>query len=246
MQSHDKVAVVTGGTRGIGKAIVRQLVKSGNRVAFTYLNNQKLAADLEAESDGKARAFKVDVRDFEQAKTFVDAVVHEWRTIDILVNNAGIRKDKTLVFLDADDWNDVLGTNLTGMYHITKHCVFYMIKQKSGRIVNISSTSGIVGIKGQTNYSSSKAGVIGFTKALAKEVALYNVSVNALAAGGIETDMTTSLSEKRKEELIKQVPCGRLGTVSEVAQIVSFLVDFERCPSYLTGSTIVFDGGIGN
>lgn len=244
----EKVAIVSGGSRGIGKEVVLAFVRKGAKVAFTYFENARAAEEVVQEASqypGEAKAFKVDIRDRDQVAAMVREVVGQWGTVDILVNNAGIRKDKTLPFMGKDDWNDVFATNVNGTYHLTQSAVFHMLKKKKGRIVNISSISGISGIAGQTNYSASKAAILGFTRSLAKEVAPYGVSVNAIVPGGAETDMLSGLSEKKLEELIQPVPMKRLCKPEEVAKVALFLADEELSPDYLTGAFINLDGGIG-
>lgn len=240
-----KVAIITGGTRGIGKAILLSLCKEGVLCAFTYLTNQELSENLlrDIESMGRrAIAARVDVRDYDGVKQFVDSVKDTFGGIDILINNAGITRDKSLFMMSREDWRDVIDTDLTGVFNVTRSCITTFLKQKSGIIVNISSSSGIHPLPGQTNYASAKAGVIGFTKALAKEVAPYNIRVNAVAPGFIETDMTRVLSEKYRERLIKTIPAGRFGTPEEVARVVLFLCSNES--AYITGQTIEIDGGL--
>lgn len=240
-----KVAVVTGGTRGIGRSIVLSLCREGVSCAFTYATRRELAETLlkDIESMGRrAIAARVDVRDYDGVKQFIDSVKDTFGRLDILINNAGITRDKSLFAMSKEDWKDVIDTDLTGVFNVTRSCITTFLKQKSGIIVNISSSSGIHPLPGQTNYASAKAGVIGFTKALAKEVAPYNIRVNAVAPGFIETDMTRALSEKYRERLIKTIPAGRFGTPEEVARVVLFLCSNES--AYITGQTIEIDGGL--
>src|SRR5207237_5502825 len=212
-----KVAIVTGGSRGIGRAIVQALARDGAKVAFTYVQN-KSAADEVADGD-KIVAFQADVTNFDQAKDLVKQVKEKFGRIDILVNNAGITRDKLLLMMSEKDWDDVLDTNLKGVFNLTKPVVGVMLRQRSGTILNITSISGIVGMAGQVNYSSSKAGMIGFTKALAKEVAKLNITVNALALGFIETDMIAILNSEYRNKALEQIPLGRFGKPEEVAEI---------------------------
>jgi len=239
----NKVAIVTGGTRGIGKAIVFQLIYQGAKVVFTYLKNDESAGiilDEIKELKGEAEAVKQDVRDFESATKVVQEAINRFGKIDILVNNAGIVKDKALMMMNEDDWEDVIKTNLTGYFNMARACIVTMLKQKSGNIVNISSVSGIIGRARQVNYSASKAGIIGFTKSLAKEVAAYNIRVNAVAPGFIETDMVSEV--KNKDELIKAIPLARFGKPEEIAKAVSFLLNDKA--GYITGQVIKIDGGL--
>jgi 3-oxoacyl-[acyl-carrier protein] reductase len=183
------------------------------------------------------------VRDFEGTKMLIERVKEDLGRLDILVNNAGITKDKSLMMMNKDDWSDVIDTDLTGVFNTTRACIITFLKQKSGNIVNISSVSGIHPLPGQVNYAAAKAGVIGFTKSLAKEVAPYNVRVNAVAPGFIKTDMTANLSEKYRENLNKMIPAGRFGAPDEVSRVVVFLLSDES--RYITGQVIQIDGGLG-
>ena len=248
MSLQNKVAIVSGGSRGIGRAIALLLAQKGAKVAITYQKREDAAREVIDQSQGfpgVIKAYPVDVKDMEQVKAFIKDIIREWNTIDIIVNNAGIRRDKTLAFLSSEEWNDVLTTNLTGAFHLTQAGILYMLKKRSGRVIFISSTSGITGIAGQTNYSSTKAGLIGFSRALAKEVAPYGIGVNVVAPGGIETDMIQDMPEEKRQKLLQGVPMGRLGKPEEVAQVVAFLADEDACPLYLTGSMITLDGGSG-
>lgn len=239
----NKTAIVTGGSRGIGKAIVLELIRNGAKVVFTYLKSADAAGlllDEIKEMSGEAEALKSDSRDYSQARNVIEETVKKFDSIDILVNNAGIVKDKALMFMEPSEWQEVIDTNLTGYFNMAKACIVTMMKQKSGNIVNISSVAGIVGLPRQVNYSSAKAGIVGLTKSLAKEVASYNIRVNAVAPGYIETDMTSSL--KNKDSLIKFIPSGRFGTPEEVAKAVIFLTSDKA--GYITGQVIKVDGGL--
>ncbi len=235
-----KVAIVTGGSRGIGRAIVQALAGEGANVAFTYAQN-KAQAD-EVANGNTVIGFQADVTNFAQAKDLVKQVKERFGRIDILVNNAGITRDKLIAMMSEKDWDDVIDTNLKGIFNITKPVVSAMLRQRSGTILNITSISGIVGMAGQTNYSSSKAGMIGFTKALAKELAKANITVNALALGFVETDMTSVLNEQYRAKALEQIPLGRFGKAEEMAQVALFMLSPKA--SYMTGQVLQLDGGL--
>jgi 3-oxoacyl-[acyl-carrier protein] reductase len=235
-----KVAIVTGGSRGIGRAIVQALAREGAMVAFTYVQN-KAAADEIANGDTVV-GYQADVANFDQAKDLVKQVKEKFGRIDILVNNAGITRDKLLLMMSEQDWDDVIDTNLKGAFNLTKPVVSVMLRQRSGTVLNISSISGIVGMGGQVNYSSSKAGMIGFTKALAKEIAKANITVNALALGFVETDMTGVLNAEYKTKALEQIPLGRFGKPEEMAEVALFMLSPRA--GYITGQVIQVDGGL--
>ncbi len=242
----DKVAIVTGGTRGIGRSITLALCREGADCVFTYAGNEALAEPLVHEirsMERRALSVRLDVRDFEGAKQLVEHTKKEFGRLDILVNNAGITRDRSLMMMSKEDWLDVIDTNLTGVFNTTRASIITFLKQKSGNIVNISSVGGIHPMPGQTNYAAAKAGVIGFTKSLAKEAAPYNIRVNAVAPGFIETDMTAALDEKYKNKLLNTIPLGRFGATDEVADVVVFLLSDRS--KYITGEVIQIDGGLG-
>ncbi|MEE9584996.1 MAG: 3-oxoacyl-[acyl-carrier-protein] reductase [Candidatus Brocadiales bacterium] len=245
MSLKGKVAVVTGGTRGIGRAIALELAKNGADVAFSYAKNVEKAKEVEGEIKKlgvRALPMQSDVADFAQSKEMVTNAIEQLGKIDLLVNNAGITRDKILMMMSEEDWRSVIDTNLTGVFNCSKAAVVPMMKQRSGCIINITSVSGLVGMAGQTNYSSSKAGIVGFTKALAKEVARRGVRVNAVAPGFIGTEMVEKLDQKYLDEMVKLVPLGRIGKAEEVASVVAFLASDEA--SYITGHVINIDGGL--
>ena len=240
MQLKDKVALVTGGTRGIGRAIVEALEADGARVAFTYASNSSLADEI---ANGTSLlAFQGDAADSDRAAEIVKEVREQLGQIDILVNNAGITRDKLLVRMNESDWTEVIDTNLKSVYNFSRPVTAAMLRQRAGTILNVSSVSGLMGMPGQTNYSASKAGMIGFTKALAKEVAKAHITVNALALGLIETDMTQAMNDEYRERALKEVPLGRMGRTAEIAEIARFLV--SPAAAYITGQVIQVDGGL--
>ncbi|MFP4417793.1 MAG: 3-oxoacyl-[acyl-carrier-protein] reductase [Chitinivibrionales bacterium] len=240
-----KNIIVTGGSRGIGKAIVTKLVSQGCRVAFNYRSNKELADELVESLDPSAeklRAFEADLSDADQAKGFVDRAREFLKDVDGLVNNAGITRDKMLFLMSPEEWDSVLNTNLNGYFNVTRNLIVQFMKNKKGSIVNITSVSGLVGMAGQTNYCASKAGIIGFTRALAKETAKLGIPVNCVAPGFIETDMTGKINPKHLEELTKMIPMQRLGRAEEVAEVVSFLLRGKA--TYITGQVFTIDGGM--
>ena len=240
-----KVALVTGGSRGIGRAIVMMLAQNGCHVAFNYHSQEDKAKNLEEDARKykvKCTASKVDVKDFEKVKAWVEKTKESLGQLDILVNNAGTVSDKALMLMAKEDWQQVLDTNLTGVFNAARAAIVTFMKQKSGDIVNISSVSGNIGLPRQVNYSASKGGVNAFTKALAKEVASYGIRVNAVAPGYIDTDILSGLSREQKEKILKAIPLGRLGQADDIARCVKFLLSEEA--RYVTGQVIKVDGGL--
>lgn len=241
----DKCALITGATRGIGKQIAITLAKQGYNIALNYRKeNEELEnTKKEIEKIGvQILAVKGDVANFEDCENFVKQVIERFGQIDVLVNNAGITKDMLLMRMKKEDFEQVIDTNLVGTFNVTKNVEPYMMKARSGRIINISSVVGISGNAGQTNYSASKAGIIGFTKSLAKEIASRNILVNAVAPGFIETNMTDVLKDDVKQEIAKNIPLKRMGTTQDVANVVKFLASDDS--SYITGQVINVDGGM--
>jgi len=241
----DKVAIVTGGARGIGRAIVLMLAGEGANIAFSYLKSVETAEGLKNEIEklgAKCLALQMDVRDFEKAKELVEKTKEVFGGLDILINNAGITKDKALMMMTKEEWQEVIDTNLNGVFNVTRNAIVTFLKQKKGDIINISSVSGIAGMGRQTNYAASKAGIIGFTKSLAKEAGPYNIRVNAVAPGFIDTDMVAGLREEHKKNLKEIIPLSRFGDAGDVAGAVRFLL--SEAANYITGETIVVDGGL--
>lgn len=240
-----KVALITGGTRGIGRQIALTLAKDGYDIAINYRTEnddlRNTVKEIEKNSV-KCLAVQGDVSNFEDCEKFVKQIIEEFGKIDILVNNAGITRDTLLMRMKKEDFEQVIDTNLVGTFNVTKNVISYMLKARLGRIINISSVVGESGNAGQTNYAASKAGIIGFTKSLAKEVASRNILVNAVAPGFIETGMTDVLKEEIKQEIEKTIPLKRTGTPEDVANVVKFLASDDS--SYITGQVINVDGGM--
>lgn len=243
MDLKGNVAIVTGAAQGIGKEIALHLAKAGAKVAIFDLNEDKLKETLkEINAVSEGLALKVDVTNLSEAEENVNKVVDKLGRVDILVNNAGITKDSLFLRLSESDWDKVLTVNLKGAFNCTKAVSRLMVKQRYGRIINISSVIGLMGNVGQANYAASKAGLIGLTKSLAKELGTRSVTVNAIAPGYIQTAMTDALDEKVKEEMFKRIPLGRFGQPSDVAKAVTFLASSEA--DYITGQVLVIDGGL--
>ncbi|MEE8619878.1 MAG: 3-oxoacyl-[acyl-carrier-protein] reductase [Dehalococcoidia bacterium] len=248
MELEGKVSLVTGASRGIGKAIALKLANLGSKVAVNYVAieaSNKVDADDLVESithnGGEAMAVEADMRDSEAVKAMVEQVTDRWSRVDILVNNAGINRDTLLLRMSDDAWDDVVNTNLRGAYLCTKFALKSMMRQEWGRIISISSVTGIVGNIGQSNYAASKGGIIAFTKSIAREAGSRNITVNAVAPGFIVTGMTDKLPPERKEAILAMVPLQRFGQPEDVAELVAFLAS-ERA-GYITGQVITIDGG---
>ena len=241
-----KTVLVTGAARGIGKQIAITLAKEGYDVAINYRSMaeelENLKSQIENDYNVKCSLVQGDVSNFEDAENMVKQTVQELGKIDVLVNNAGITKDGLLMRMSTEDFEKVVDVNLVGTFNVTRNVIPLMVKQKSGRIINISSVVGVTGNAGQTNYSASKAGIIGFTKSLAREVASRNILVNAVAPGFIATDMTNALSDTQKENISTQIPLKRMGEATDVANLVKFLASADS--SYITGQVINVDGGM--
>ena len=239
-----KVALVTGASRGIGRAIAIRLASEGAKVAINFAGNQKAAEEVKSEIEkngGEAILVKANVADSAAVEMFAK-VVEAFGTVDILVNNAGITRDGLLVRMKDEDFDAVIDTNLKGVFYCTKAAAKIMMKKRSGRIVNMSSVVGLMGNAGQTNYAAAKAGVLGFSKSAAKELAARGVTVNMVAPGFIDTDMTAVLSDKVKETMVQEIPMRKMGRPEDVAGAVLFLV--SDCSSYITGQVVNVDGGM--
>ncbi|MEG0591252.1 MAG: 3-oxoacyl-[acyl-carrier-protein] reductase [Lachnospiraceae bacterium] len=240
-----KVAVVTGASRGIGKAVAQTLARQGAMVVINYQGSKEKAEMVQAEIEhagGKAMTYQCDVSDFKACELFIKDIIAQLGSIDVLVNNAGITKDGLLMKMSEEDFDQVLNVNLKGTFHCIRFVSRQMMKQKSGRIINMSSVVGVMGNAGQANYAASKAGVIGLTKAAARELASRHITVNAVAPGFIETDMTEALSETVKESTRLQIPLGILGQPEDIANAVAFLASQEA--GYITGQVLHVDGGM--
>ncbi len=240
-----KTVIVTGGSRGIGRACCLAFAREGANIVFNYNKSkeeaEKLAGELKS-LNVQAIYEQVDVKDYDQCRGLIEKTLKKFEKLDILVNNAGITRDKALFMMLPEDWKEVIDTNLGGMFNMTRAAITTLMKQKSGCIINMSSVSGLSGLARQTNYSASKAGIIGFSKALAKEVAAFNIRVNVVCPGFIKTDMVNSLKEEQKKAILESISSKRLGEPVEVAAVCVFLAS-ERS-RYMNGQTLRVDGGL--
>jgi 3-oxoacyl-[acyl-carrier protein] reductase len=238
----DKVALVTGGTRGIGKGICQKFAEQGATVVFTYVSSEDKAKQLESELGDKAWAVRSDASNFAEAESLVNQIVEKYGQLDVVVNNAGITRDNLLMRMKEEDWDAVMDTNLKSVFNFTKAVQRTMLKQRSGSVINISSIVGVQGNAGQSNYAASKAGIIGFTKSIAKELGSRNIRCNAITPGFIETEMTDALDEKVVDEWRQQIPLKRGGTPEDVANAALFLA--SDLSTYVTGQAISVCGGM--
>ena len=245
MKLDGKVALVTGASRGIGRAVALKLSAEGAKVAINFAGNLAKAEEVKSEIEsngGEALLVQGNVADFDAVNEIVKEIVDAWGRIDILVNNAGITRDNLLLKMSEENFDEVIATNLKGVFNCTKAVTKLMMKQRAGRIVNMSSVVALMGNAGQANYAAAKAGIIGFTKSAAKEFAPRGITVNAIAPGFIGTDMTNAIPEKIKDEMLKNIPLGRFGNPEDVAEAVMFFVSEEA--AYITGQVICVDGGM--
>lgn len=244
--SDNKVALITGGSRGIGEKIAEKFATEGYNLVINYVSNIENLEELEARIKGNANIeilfVQADVTSFESCENMINKAIEKFGHIDVVVNNAGITKDGLLMRMKEEDFDKVINVNLKGTYNVTKNAIPHMMKQKYGRIVNISSVVGVSGNAGQANYAASKAGIIGFTKSVAKELASRNILANCVAPGFIKTDMTDVLSDSVKESINAQIPLKKMGTAEEVAKAVYFLGNEEN--TYITGQVLNVDGGM--
>lgn len=237
-----KVAIITGATRGIGRGIAASFVAEGATVVFTFTSSEEKARALESESANRCKGYKSDASSFTESAELVDKVIAEFGKIDVLVNNAGVTRDNLILRMDDKQWDEVIRTNLSSVFNLTKHTVRHMMKARIGSIINITSIVGMRGNAGQSNYAASKAGIIGFTKSIAKELGSRNIRCNAVAPGFIETEMTDALPENVREEYLKTIPLGRFGTTNEVANTCLFLA--SDLSSYVNGQVLSVCGGM--
>lgn len=246
MLLENKTAIVTGSAKGIGKGIATEFAKQGATVVINYCGSKEAALKTIEEIKafgGKAIPYQADISDYEISKKMMDDIIKEYGAIDILVNNAGITRDNLILRMSESEFDDVIRTNLKGTFNCIKHVTKYMLKNKSGKIINISSISGVNGIAGQANYSASKAGIIGLTKSFAKEMSSKGININAIAPGFIETDMTKVLNDKYVEEIVNTIPSKRVGRPEDIAKAALFLA--SDMSDYITGQTLMVDGGLG-
>lgn len=241
----NKNVLITGASRGIGRGIATVMAGYGANIAIVYAGNKQMAESAKAEilaMGVKAETYQCDVSDFTLSKAVIEKVISDFGSIDVLVNNAGITNDKLLLRMSEDDWDKVLDINLKGSFNMIKHVTSSMMRARKGRIINLSSVTGLMGNMGQVNYAASKAGVIGLTKSVAKELATRNITCNAIAPGFIQSDMTDALTDEQKDYILKGVPLGSVGKPEDVGELAAFLASDKA--SYITGQCIKVDGGL--
>jgi 3-oxoacyl-[acyl-carrier protein] reductase len=244
-ETDSRIALVTGGSRGIGRSIALRLAKDGFYVVVNYISNESAAQDVLTEIEnagGKGKIARFDVADYDATQEAIEKIIEELGGLHILINNAGITHDTLILRMKKEEWNNVISINLNGVFNCTKAVTRIMIKQRFGRIINITSVVGETGNSGQTNYAASKAGIIGFTKAAAREMAPRSITVNAVSPGFIETDITMALTDEIRKGYIEKIPLGRFGSPEDISGIVAFLITDEA--SYITGEVIRVNGGI--
>lgn len=249
MSLENRVVMITGGSGGIGRELVKKFAAAKANVVYTYRQKpieMELLQQWEEKWGVCIEGYQMDITKGQQVREVIRKIMEHDKEISVLINNAGIRRDKTLLYMSEEEWEEVLQTNLTGTFWVTRALIPYLLKQRRGRIIQISSISGINGLAGQVNYASSKAGLIGFTKALAKEVAPYGVCVNAVAPGPVQTEMLEGLTSTHMDRLLGNIPLGRVCSPEEVARMVYAMADEELTPQYLTGQVIALDGGMGS
>lgn len=248
MGLENKVVIITGGSGGIGRELVKKFSSKRAIVLYTYRQKpieMEIVGQWEKEYGASIEGYQLDITNRKQVRDVIHKIKEHYKEISVLINNAGIRRDKSLLYMTEEEWDEVLQTNLTGAFWVTKTVIPYLLKQRGGRVIQISSISGINGLTGQVNYAASKAGLIGFTKALAKETAPYGICVNAVAPGPVQTEMLDGLTSQHIDRLLGNIPLGRVCSPAEVAQMVYTLADEELTPQYLTGQVIALDGGMG-
>ena len=243
MRYKGKVALVTGGTGDLGQAIIKHLITAGLKVGFTFKTQREVAKNLQEKyGEDKVKSFKIVSLELSEVRKIVEEIKTSWGTIDYLVNNIGIKRDKPFVYMEQEDWQEVIRVNLESTFSFTRAIIFDFLKQQTGAIVNVSSIAALLGSPGQTNYTAAKAGMLGFTRALAREVGKFGIRVNSVAPGYIKSRMTDELPEKIKKQAMSIIPMQRMGQPEEVAKSVAFLL--SEASAYITGQVLAIDGGI--
>lgn len=237
-----KTVIITGGSRGIGRATAKAFAKEGANVVFTYNKSKDKAQELETELGANCLCLQLDISDYDGCRKVIEKTLEKFKKIDVLINNAGVTAAKALMMMTKEEWKEVIDTDLGGVFNMTRAAITTLLKQKSGSIVNISSVAGLVGLARQSHYSAAKAGIIGFSKALAREVAEYGIRVNVVCPGYIETDMVAGLREDIKKQILDYIPTKKFGKVDDVAQLCLFLASDKA--GYMTGEVVKVDGGL--